>query len=319
MIHPDSEYIPKILQSMINDQQADLLVSLPGTVADLSVKTGRQPHEIENDLKDMFRKGLAFKKEKPGQDTLWRAPMHLAQFHDATIVWPEATQQFLDMWNAYMEKEWPALAPQLAGFLPKPFTRVIPVEQSLEPARSHILTSENMAEIVDNAEKIAVTKCTCRLTMKKCDAPIEVCLQVGRGAEYTIERGSGREISKDEAHQIIKDCAEAGLVHVTMNKADIGHFICNCCGCCCQSFSMLISDGVTLCDPSRYQAQVDETACTLCGTCEDRCYFNAISAGGGDAAQVDVDKCMGCGQCAVACPEKAILMKEIKEPSFIPV
>ncbi|MEZ4579086.1 MAG: hypothetical protein R2875_14095 [Desulfobacterales bacterium] len=66
------------------------------------------------------------------------------------------------------------------------------------------------------------------------------------GAEYTIERGSGHEISKTEAHKIAKDCAEAGLIHVTMNKSDIGHFVCNCCGCCCQSFSMLISDSVNL-------------------------------------------------------------------------
>ena len=319
MLHPDSVYIPKILQNMITDIQADLLVTLPGTVSVLSAKTGRTESEIESDLIDMFRKALAFTKEQPDQPTLWRAPMHLAQFHDATIVWPEATQEFLDTWEAYMEKEWPDLAPQLAGFLPKPFTRVIPIGQSLETGKVKVLTSENVIEIVDNAEKIAVTKCTCRLSMHKCDAPIEVCLQIGRGAEYTIERGSGREIGKQEAHKIIKECAEAGLIHVTMNKSDIGHFICNCCGCCCQSFSMLISNGVNLCDPSRYLAEVDETVCTGCGTCMERCYFNAIHTDEGGTASVNPEKCMGCGQCAVGCPEEAIRMAEVKDPSFIPV
>ncbi|SCY73944.1 4Fe-4S binding protein [Desulfoluna spongiiphila] len=318
MLHPDSVYIPKILKSMIDDGQADLLVALPGTVSDLASRTQRPEREIEKDLEDMFRKGLAFKKEKPGQPVSWRAPLHIAQFHDASIVWPEATSEFLRCWESYMEKEWPALAPLLAGFLPKPYTRVIPVEHSLEPVKARVLTSESLREIIDGAEKIAVTKCTCRLSMHKCDAPIEVCLQVGRGAEYTIERGSGHEISKREAHKIINTCAEAGLVHVTMNTSDVTHFICNCCGCCCQSFSMMISDGVNLCDPSRYKAHVDADACTGCGTCMERCHFNAITIPEGCAATVDLDICMGCGQCAVGCPEEAMSMTEVKTPDFIP-
>ena len=136
MMHPNSEYIPKILKSMINEDQANLLVSMPGTAEDLASKTGRPEEDIEKDLKDMFRKGLAFKKVKEGQPTYWRPPMHLAQFHDATIVWPEATEDFLNMWEAYMEKEWPELGPQLAGFLPRPFKKTgsykmyVPVEHA---------------------------------------------------------------------------------------------------------------------------------------------------------------------------------------------
>ncbi len=317
MLDKDSVYIPKILQNMINDEQADLLVTLPGTAAQLADKTGRSEEDIEKDLKDLFIKGLSFKKVKDGQPILWRAPAHLAQFHDATIVWTDATQEFFDLWEAYMEKEWPKLAPQLVSFLPRPFTRIIPVGQSLDVGKAQVLTSENMKEIVDNAKRIAVTKCTCRLTMHKCDAPIEVCLQINRGADYTIERGTGREVSTEEAHKIINDSAEAGLIHVTMNKSGIGHFICNCCGCCCQSFTLLISDGVNLCDPSRYQPEVDVDACTACGTCEDRCAFNAIETGD-DAITVNTEKCMGCGQCSISCPEDAITMKEIKEPTFIP-
>ena len=316
MLDKNSVYIPKILKCMINDAQATLLISLPGTAADLAAKTGRSESDVEADLKDMFIKGLTFKKAKPGQPVFWRGPMHLAQFHDATIVWPEATQKFYDTWALYMENEWPKLAPQLAGFLPKPFTRVIPVGKSLDAGKAQILTYENMIDIVDNARKIAVTKCTCRLTMHKCDSPIEVCLQINNGADYTIERGSGREVTTEEAHQIIRECAEAGLVHVTMNKSGIGHFICNCCGCCCQAFTLLISDGVALCDPSRYRPEVDTELCTGCGTCEDRCSFNAVSMD--DTARIDLDKCMGCGQCAIGCPETAITMVETREPAFIP-
>ncbi len=37
-LHKDSKYIPKILKSMINDEQATLLVSLPGTAAQIEDK-----------------------------------------------------------------------------------------------------------------------------------------------------------------------------------------------------------------------------------------------------------------------------------------
>ena len=317
MLHKDSKYIPEILKSFITDKQAELLVSLPGTAEEMAEKLGRDAAEVDGELKDMYYKGLTFKKEKNGK-TLWRAPMHLAQFHDATIVWPDATQKFYDLWQKYMEEEWPKLAPVLSKFMPKPFTRVIPVGKSLDAGKAKVLAPESVTEVINKASRIAVTKCTCRTTMKACDAPIDVCLQINKGADYTIDRGTGKELSKEEALDVIKECQEAGLVHVTMNKADMGHFICNCCGCCCQSFTLLISDGLPLCDPSRYVPEVDEDLCSACGTCEERCHFGAILVGDDDVAVVDEELCLGCGQCAYGCPEEAITMKETREPSFIP-
>ncbi len=316
MMHKDSKWIPEILKFMINDEQAELLLSLPGTAEDMAQKTGRNRDDIEADLEEMFRKGLTFKKTKEGVTT-WKPPAHLAQFHDATIVWPEATEDFFELWRHYMEEEWPQLAQVVTKFLPRPFTRVVPVGKSVETGKAQVLAPENVKEIIDNAQRIAVTRCTCRTTMKKCDAPVEVCLQVNKGADYTVERGSGREVSKDEALDIIKRSQDAGLVHVTMNKSGIGHFICNCCGCCCQSFTLLISDGLPLCDPSRFRPDVDVDLCTACGECEDRCWFGAIEIGE-DGVQVTEEKCLGCGQCAVGCPEEAIVMQEVREPDFIP-
>ena len=55
--------------------------------------------------------------------------------------------------------------------------------------------------------------------------------------------------SKEEALKIVKEAAEAGLVHVTMNKAHAGHFICNCCSCCwyqSKDCSQVVWSGVTV-------------------------------------------------------------------------
>ena len=317
MLQPDSKYIPLILKAMINDEQARLLVAMPGSALDLSARTGRPAEAVAADLADMFRKGLAFKKQKGGE-TVWRAPAHLVQFHDATLTWPEAPVEFYDLWRRYMDAEWPLLAPDLSRFMPRAFTRVVPVNRSLETGKAQVLAPDSVRRIIETADRIAVTPCTCRLSMRRCDGPIDVCLQINRGADYTIDRGSGREVDRAEALSIIEQAQAAGLVHVTMNKADAGHFICNCCGCCCQSFSLLKTDGPRLCDPSRFRPAIDANACTGCGQCAERCWFAAVSVDEGGSAVVDAERCLGCGQCATVCPEDAVAMVEVREAGFIP-
>ena len=39
MFQKDSKYIPEILKSLVNDEQAELLVSLPGTAAEIDRKS----------------------------------------------------------------------------------------------------------------------------------------------------------------------------------------------------------------------------------------------------------------------------------------
>ncbi len=318
MFQKDSKYIPEILKMMINDAQAELLMSLPGTVKDMAGKLNRSEDEIESDLKDMFRKGLTFKREKEGVVT-WRGPGHIVQFHDAAILWPEAPQEFLDLWVKYMEDEFPAMARMVAKISPKPVFRVIAVNQSLDSVRNKVIAPDEVMEIINAAKRFAVTKCTCRMTMKKCDRPVENCIQLNRGADYAIERGSGREITKEECLELIKQAEEAGLVHATMNMTNLGkvHVICNCCGCCCEALPYIINEGLPMNAPSRFRAEVNADTCSACGDCEDRCWFNAIAVGD-EVAEVNAEKCMGCGLCVTDCPEDAITMVEAREPGFIP-
>jgi MinD superfamily P-loop ATPase len=149
-----------------------------------------------------------------------------------------------------------------------------------------------------------------------------VCIQVDNAAKYTIDRGSGRQISKDEALQILRESEEKGLVHVTMNRVHAGHFICNCCACCCQALPLVISDGLKILDPSRFQAQIDKELCSGCETCLDRCPFLAIESmdlnDGKQVMRVLSEKCMGCGVCQITCPEHAIVLKEVRPEDFIP-
>jgi len=314
----ESKIVPRLFEMLADERDAKILLSLPGTVPDLQVKMGLTQEEAEKRMKDLFLKGLVFPSHKT-TPAIYRMGRDFVQFHDATILWKDAPMEFLDLWQEFMEKEWPEYARRISEMLPKPFTRMVPVNVSIQ-AKTNILDFESVSEMVKKARILAVTKCTCRLTARKCDRPLEACIQVNNAAAYALSRGTGRKISAEEALDILKKSEEEGLIHVTMNRHEVDHFICNCCPCCCQTMPILIKGGIRVVDPSRYMAEINEELCIGCGTCHDRCYFSAISweNGQGSASRVDRSKCMGCGLCRVTCPEEAIELVETRPESFVP-
>lgn len=317
-----SKIIPELFKMLVDETEAELMMVMPGTPEQLAEKIGRPVEQVEKECKLLYHKGVVFKSFKGG--TLgFKMCRDMIQFHDATILWPEAPREFFDLWQRFMEEEWPDFARLAVQFFPKAFTRIIPVGESIDSASKQVLDADSANKIIENAETIAVTNCTCRVIAHKCDKPVEVCLQVGNAAKYTIDRGSGREVSKEEALDILKVSEEKGLVHVTMNRAHVGHFICNCCSCCCQALPLVISDGLNILDPSRYQAQIDAALCSGCETCLDRCFFSAIEpAEEGreteNVMRVIAEKCMGCGLCQITCPEDAISLEAVRPMDFIP-
>jgi ferredoxin len=141
-------------------------------------------------------------------------------------------------------------------------------------------------------------------------------MQVDRAAEYNIERGTGRPLTKSEAIKIIKLCEEEGLVHVVDNRQTVGHVICNCCKDCCLNWQIMKGPKKWVA-PSRFVALVDSDLCTGCETCTERCFFDAISVDN-DLAVIHEEICMGCGVCAVSCPTEAIRLKEVRPADFVP-
>lgn len=312
-----SEIVKRLFSMVADEDEAKLLLAMPGTPEDLAEASGRPLDDVKKSLDTMFWKGLVFQSGSSGK---YRMCRDIVQFHDATILWPEAPQQFLDLWKEFTDKEWGPTVKVIESMLPGPPTRIIPVEAALED-KNQILHYENVKEILNNARRIAVTKCTCRVVDGKCGLPVEVCVQINRAADYAITRGTGREIDKAEAMKIMKEAEEAGLVHVTMNTDHIDHYICNCCSDCCIGLRYMITEGTKFVSPSRFQAVIDEDSCIGCESCLERCYFNALSMreeGDELRAQVDQEACVGCGLCAVVCPSDAIHFDEVRPVDFIP-
>ena len=243
-------------------------------------------------------------------------------FRDATSHWPHAPRAYHDLWKRFMEEEWPDYARKADELQPMPDGRVIPIERSITSGKQQVLDAESVGRIIQNAKRLTVTNCICRVIERNCDRPLETCLQVDNSASYMLDRGIGREVSREEALDILRKCEEAGLVHMTLNKSSVDHFICNCCECCCVAFPLVIKEGLNLCAPSRYRAEIDLELCTTCGTCLDRCRFGAIEESAADADDpsmaVNGEMCMGCGLCHSTCPDEAISLVEVREKAFIP-
>lgn len=311
-----SQRIPRLFEMIADRGEAEMLLAMPGNAPSLAEKLGHDVERVEAALETLFVKGLVFPSAKTDPPT-YRMGRDLVQFHDATILWPGAPQAFLDLWQDFMEAEWPEVAKQYSRIVPRPFTRVIPVGITVQ-AKSHVLAYEDVEEIINSSKSLSVTKCTCRLTAHKCDKELEACLQINRAADYSLARGTGRKLSKEQALDLVRRCEEEGLIHVVMNKQSVDHFICNCCSCCCQTMPVLIQHNVSVIEPSRFAAQIDPELCTGCETCLDRCFFGAISLTPDQTAEVDEKKCMGCGLCQVTCPSDAVTMKEVRTKDFIP-
>jgi len=106
------------------------------------------------------------------------------------------------------------LMDQLAPVGTRPL-RTIPIGGTIEDRR-RIAPYEDVMGIVESQNFIAVSNCACRQRKRAdsnsapCQHPEEVCLHFGDLAHYLVDNGLSRQISKEEAKDILKSSAEAG-------------------------------------------------------------------------------------------------------------
>lgn len=195
----------------------------------------------------------------------------------------------------------------------KPY-RYIPVNQTIEFDKQAVLPLHVMESIIEQAEVIAVGHCPCRVAYKLCgkgcEHSTEVCMKYNDMARYVIDRGLAREITKDEAMELIKVSEKEGLVHFVDNvEGEIQHN-CNCCGCACWNVGSIRRRKIPR---DKLMAvyfirKTEEEACSGCGECIERCPVDAVKMG--DVFPVvDEEWCIGCGVCATTCPGNAIEMR----------
>ena len=192
----------------------------------------------------------------------------------------------------------------------------------------HVLKLDNVKQILSQARTISIMDCGCRGIYGHCDAPLSVCIDLNEFAERNIAQSkeakegatidpenpgallNAREITLDEAIEVLEETHKAGLVHMAYGHGEfyepgVINSICSCCSCCCGILSGILRFGLA---PhlltSHSIAVTDESACTACGICVDRCQFGAREIKNGSLT-VNDDLCFGCGLCISTCPTNA--------------
>lgn len=200
-----------------------------------------------------------------------------------------------------------------SGTATKPY-RYIPVGRTIPATKQAIFPYEMMETVIGKAEVIALAHCACRVTYrlagKGCEHPTEVCMKYNDMARYVIDRGFAREISKQEALDLIRKSEEAGLVHFVDNaEGEIQHN-CNCCGCACWNVGSIRRRKIPrdALMATYFMRDTDQEACTGCGACAEICPVEAVRLEG-DLPVVDEAWCIGCGVCATVCPADAVVIK----------
>ncbi len=163
---------------------------------------------------------------------------------------------------------------------------VIPIEKAID----HISNSVSVEHISHWLEKydglLSVGQCTCRKqqTMRgegSGEINGEFCIGLGDLAEYCVNRGMGRYITKQEALEILERAERHGFVHQTTNidgeEKIVG--LCNCAPGVCNAIRTSQLYNTPNMSRSAYRAHVDKEKCVACGKCVEVCPVGAAKLG----------------------------------------
>jgi len=292
------------------------------SAADMARLTGKSPDEVERLLEPLARDGrvMGF----GGSYCLPPIPMFLNHHQFKPDIGPhdldaaKLYQRFFIEDGYYKYYESSEQGTQLM--------RVIPVQRSVRPGQK-ILDSEEAHRIIDAVSNLSLVPCPCRtrtekLGIRECkdEYPVGSCIMVETSALYFQHIGVGKKVTREEAKKYFDEMQDLGLVATTENYEDAGHaVICLCCGCCCSQLRGRTRwDNPEAVAPSNFVAESSEE-CVLCGNCEGRCFFGAITRDEDlERSVVDPDKCMGCGVCTLTCEQGALRLKRLEREQPFP-
>ena len=307
----------RLLKQLFSEEEAEFFLQLHPMMespADAAKRLEKNPDEVAELMERMAKKGLLFRQRKDDLVRYAAVPYVIGIFEfQVKSMGPEFARDN----EEYFEKAFLKTAQSFKT----PVLRTIPINRQIV-ADWPIAPFEDVLQIVENQEKIAIANCVCRtqtrLAGSDCDKPTENCFMFGSHADYYVENGMGRYITREEAKKIVIKNEEDGLVMQPFNSQKIGG-MCSCCGDCCGMLrSLKMQPNPAEAVQSNYYARVDEELCTGCETCVDRCQMEAIDVIDG-ISTITLNRCIGCGLCVTTCPVEAIqLVKKSEDQLYEP-
>lgn len=265
---------------------------------DVCKESGEPYDKVKEALDHIAWTGVAFVNNVDGTDVYWQdifVPGHLEMINNNKEL-VEKHPEVAEAFYYFGSKK----GPMAAGIMPVGAgpMRVLPIERAID-GTSRKASYEELSIHLNEAERFSVSDCSCRTSREAMGEGCghlkeEMCIQLDHAAEYYIRTGRGREITREEAFDIIKKAEDNGLMHSIPNLDEPGHThaICNCCGCGCYAMRLaneFVNNDIVR---SNYKSVVDESNCVACGECVDVCPTNALRLGQKLCSDVALDETM---------------------------
>jgi Pyruvate/2-oxoacid:ferredoxin oxidoreductase delta subunit len=311
----------ELVEVLFTPQEAEVNNALkpkPATAGDIAKEMGRNEDEIAGILEAMADKGLCKTFMLDGRRCYQGVPFIPGIFEYQFMAGQTSKRhkKIAELIHAY-EQAYETVAGKTKMTFPT--SRVIVVDKAID-AGNTIHTYDQVASYIEKYDTIAIVTCYCRhaAQLRGEDVhgmPSDVCMWFDTMAEYSIERLGARQLSKNEAMDVLNRSEEAGLMHMSRNTTDDIEFICNCDRWHCGTVQRVLKQPKpALFFNSGFEPRFDPDLCVACETCIERCPPEALTLGDDEVPEVDLDRCFGCAVCATGCPSEAIVMEA--KPDF---
>ncbi len=315
----------KLLKHLFTPEEAKIALELSALPEPLERihkrlrKTGISLSELEKTLDNLTEKGSILGGkiyESKGSDKYYsKAQLAIGMYE---LQAGRLTKDIEKDFQAYMnEKFYKAFHSKKTSQM-----RTIPINKGVNIER-YVDSYDNVRDIVQKTNRaIAVIECVCRFGKDLSEEPCkhsdirETCLLFEDIANFAIDGGTARAITKEETLAILDKAEDAGFVLQPENNKN-PNFICCCCGCCCNVLTSVKKFPRPIeFYHSNYYSKIDSENCEACWQCVEICPMDALSSDG-EYSSVDLDRCIGCGVCISTCPNDAIELKK-KDKKYVP-
>ncbi len=277
------------LACVVTDEMAEVGLGMElrkfKTIEEIAAKCGKpvdEAHRLALQLADV---GVCKVFNRDGRET-FMIELFAPGVLELMVANTELFEKHPDIGRAFEEYTRIRIAP-LAPLLTKGagLVRVLPAEEAIKDVEG-VKEWEKISYWMDKYDRFAVGNCMCRATRRHMDEGCghlehEVCVSLGETAEYNINTGKGREITREEALEIFRRCEEKGYVHEAPNLWGNEEIpaICNCCSCSCFSIRTAAMMNAPDVIRSNFVSELVTENCAACGLCVEYCPTNALKLG----------------------------------------
>jgi len=305
-----------LLKKIFNEEDAkDYLLMAHGyqRAEDYASANGFTVEEASEKLNRMAGKGLIFRRHREKGDEFAQFP-----FVMGILEWqgnrPDGSKSWLYSTSLYMVSS--RFGKRMSQTTP--FYRSLPLHNEFVEG-AVVRPYDDVEALLSKHRRFAVGVCMCRLMGKvkpnnPCVHPLETCIETDDYADFYIETGLGREITKEEAFAILREGEKDGRIIQATNSQE-GENFCSCCACGCGMLWLKRNfPGPSSALWSNHYSHIDYTKCISCGLCAKRCTFGYIKVNPATKKiSINQDDCLGCGLCVSTCPTKAITLRQKSE------